>query len=145
MMRVARAAVLVSMLAACAAQSGERAAMNQGRTYTDWLFERQYDQLWERFSPEMQKTFASPKDLASFAEKSMADLGTPTGPAAEHIATIGAMQVYSRTGRFDRAPRAVEVQWTMGADGRVTGLLVHPVPGDSAAADPGPVDSMPGH
>ena len=47
----------------------DRQFVQQGRLYTAWLYGNEYSKLWERFSPEMQQTFGSVADLASFASR----------------------------------------------------------------------------
>ncbi|MBA2626575.1 MAG: hypothetical protein H0U85_01030 [Gemmatimonadales bacterium] len=145
-MRAARAFALALAFAACSGQPADRpaaadrstaargddaATIEQGRTYTQWLFGGELDKLWARFTPEMQRTFATPRDLAAFAARTSEDLGNETGTPSENATTAGGMRVYSRTVQFARSPRPVEVQWTLAADGGVTGMFVRPTPVDS--------------
>ena len=135
-----RKMVLIPALAilACTAAPRQEPTLEQGRLYTTWLFGGQFDQLYAKFSPEMQRTFPSVAELAAFVSRTTRDLGAEQGTPSEQVTSVGQTRVYSRTARFERADRPVEVQWTVDQAGRVTGLLVHPVPADSA---PGPRDS----
>ena len=131
-MRTMRAVLLLGLLAACGGGSPDAQAMGAGRSYTEWLYQGQFDRLWQRFAPEMQRTFPKPGDLAALAGKTARELGQETGTPVERLTTVGSTRVYSRIAHFARANQAVELQWTLTDDGRVTGLVVHPVP-DSAA------------
>ncbi len=122
----------LTLITACTSAAPRPTALEQGRTYTEWLFGRQFDKLWGRFSPEMQKTFPSVSELSAFVGQTTGELGRERGTATERMTRLGSTEVYTRTAQFERAARPVEVQWTMGGDGLVTGLLVHPVAADSA-------------
>ncbi len=130
-----RKMVLIPALAilACTAAPKTEPMLEQGRLYTSWLFGGRFEQLYAKFSPEMQRTFPSVGELASFVSRTTRDLGTEQGTPSEQVTSVGETRVYSRTARFERADRPVEVQWTVNRAGQVTGLLVHPVPPDSAA------------
>jgi len=130
-----RKMVLIPALAilACTAAPKTEPMLEQGRLYTSWLFGGRFAQLYAKFSPEMQRTFPSVGELASFVSRTTRDLGTEQGTPSEQVTSVGETRVYSRTARFERADRPVEVQWTVNRAGQVTGLLVHPVPPDSAA------------
>ena len=130
-----RKMVLIPALAilACTAARKTEPVLEQGRLYTSWLFGGQFEQLYAKFSPEMQRTFPSVAELASFVSRTTRDLGAERGTPSEQVTSVGETRVYSRTASFERADRPVEVQWTVNPTGQVTGLLVHPVPPDSAA------------
>jgi hypothetical protein len=137
-----RKAVLIPVLAAlaCTAAPKPDPMLEQGRLYTSWLFGGRFDQLHARFSPEMQRTFPSVAALSAFVSHTTAELGAERGQPAEQVTSLGDTRVYTRTAQFARSDRPVEVQWTVNQAGQVTGLLVHPVPADSAPAGP---DSAP--
>lgn len=102
--------------------------LEQGRVYTAWLYQNQYQKLWDRFSPEMRQTFGSATDLASFAGRAVQRLGVERGAVDEQVAEDKPFQVYSRTASFDRAHDRVLIQWSLGDDGQVAGFVVRPVP-----------------
>jgi len=131
-------AIALLTLLACGETAKQDPAMEQGRLYTSWLFGGRFEQLYARFSPEMQRTFPSVAELSSFVGRTTTELGAERGPPEERVTTVGDTRVYTRTARFARADRPVEVQWTVNQTGQVTGLLVHAVPTDSAAADSTP-------
>jgi hypothetical protein len=80
---------IVMAALACAPQrdQSDSEPLQQGRMYTAWLYGNEYSKLWERFSPEMQQTFGSVADLASFASRAPSTarwtsewrMPTPTG------------------------------------------------------------------
>lgn len=135
-----RKMVLIPALAilACTAAPRQEPTLEQGRLYTTWLFGGRFEQLYAKFSPEMQRTFPSVAELAAFVSRTTRELGAEQGTPSEQVTSVGQTRVYSRTARFERADRPVEVQWTVDQAGQVTGLLVHPVPSDSTQ---GPRDS----
>ena len=110
--------------------------LEQGRIYTSWLYQSQYQKLWDRFSPEMRQTFGSVTDLASFAGHAVQRLGAEHGSVDEHVANEKPYRVYTRTASFKRARDPVLIQWSLADDGQVTGLVVRP-------AAPAPSDSVP--
>jgi hypothetical protein len=67
----------LAALTACGPRSEERprTLLEQGRQYTSWLYDNQYQKLWDRFSPDMRQTFGSVADLASFAGRAVSRLG----------------------------------------------------------------------
>ncbi len=118
----------LTVLAACAGQ-GHRARQH-GRAYTEWFYQRDFASLWARFSPEMKQTFPSADALASFAGRTVAELGAEQGAAVEQLSHEGTLTVYSRRARFARSSRPMLLQWTMAPDGTVTGFMLRPA-GDS--------------
>ncbi len=97
-----------------------------GRQYTAWLYGSQYQKLWDRFSPDMRQTFGSVADLASFAGQAVTRLGREHGQVDEKVETGSPVKVYSRTSTFDRSNHKMLLEWTMGEDGAVTGLVLRP-------------------
>jgi hypothetical protein len=136
------AAVVATAVAAVAcAPRGDRADRNpleQGRTYTAWLYQSQYQKLWDRFSPEMRQSFGSVSDLANFASRAVRRLGDENGRVEERVADGVAdgyaasdpVSIYTRTAAFRGAPDRVLIQWSLARDGQVTGLVVRPAPKD---------------
>ena len=123
---------LAAAAAACArGDTASRAPMEQGRLYTSWLYGSQFDKLWDRFSPEMRQTFGSVSDLASFAGLAVSRLGAEHGVVDERVEPASPFQVYSRTASFDHARHRMLLEWSLGPDGQVTGLVLRPAP-DSA-------------
>jgi hypothetical protein len=100
--------------------------LQQGRQYTAWLYGSQYEKLWDRFSPDMRQTFGSVTDLASFAGQAVTRLGREQGQVNEKIESRSPLKIYSRTSTFDRSHHKMLLEWTMGEDGAVTGLVLRP-------------------
>ncbi len=134
----AGALALVLGLAGCASSpdGGGRESLERGRTYTGWLYTNQYEKLWNRFSPEMRRTFGSTSDLASFAGRAVRRLGPERGKVDEQVERPDGAddRVYTRIAAFTGAPARMLIQWTLTRDGAVTGLLVRPAVADSSAA-----------
>jgi hypothetical protein len=113
---------------ACAPQqdrpNGE--LMQQGRMYTAWLYGNEYNKLWERFSPEMQQTFGSVGELASFAGRAVRRLGTERGKVDERVEEADPYRVYTRSASFNKSNHRMLIEWSLAKDGAVTGLVVRP-------------------
>ncbi len=111
--------------------AADSAATTQGREYTRWFYDREFDKLWDRFSPEMRGTFASSAELAALAGRTVEGFGKEQGQAVESVTREDSVRVYTRTSRFERSPDSVTVQWTVKTDGTVTGFVIRPTPPDS--------------
>ena len=122
--------MLVTAGALACAPSGDRAdqrLMQEGRTYTAWLYGSEYTKLWDRFSPEMRQTFGSVADLASFASRAVKNLGTEQGQVDEQVNAAEPYTVYSRSASFNKSRHRMLIEWSLARDGAVTGLVVRPV------------------
>jgi hypothetical protein len=113
---------------ACAPQPDQpdREMMQQGRMYTAWLYGNEYSKLWERFSPEMQQTFGSVGELASFAGRAVRRLGTERGKVDERVEKADPYLVYTRSASFNKSNQRMLIEWSLAKDGAVTGLVVRP-------------------
>jgi hypothetical protein len=107
--------------------------LREGRTYTAWLYDSEYDKLWDRFSPEMRQTFGSVAELANFAGRAISHLGTEQGRVDERVNDAKPYKVYSRSASFANSTQRMLIEWSLAKDGAVTGLVVRP-----ALADSGP-------
>jgi hypothetical protein len=127
------AACAAALIAACTPprESISLATMEQGRTYTDWLYGKEYTKLFERMTPEMQRVFGSASELGKFAGKAVTRLGQERQTVDEVVADASAERVYSRTSAFSAAPQPMLIQWTLTENGSVSGLVVRPA--DSTA------------
>ncbi len=118
-----------AMMTACAPRGKEPPrALEQGRLYTTWLYDNQYQKLWDRFSPEMRQTFGSVADLASFAGRAVTRLGPERRALGERVDDAAPFQIYQRTASFDTSRRPMLIEWSLARDGAVTGLMVRPAP-----------------
>ena len=122
------AAVVAAMACTPGVDRGAGTPMEQGRTYTAWLYESQYQKLWDRFSPEMRQTFGSAADLASFAGQAVQRLGAERGSVNEQVSDQEPFRVYTRTASFNRARDPMLIQWSLAENGQVAGLVVRPAP-----------------
>jgi hypothetical protein len=100
--------------------------IQEGRTYTAWLYDSQYDKLWDRFSPEMRQTFGSVADLSSFATRALKHLGSEQGKVDEQVKEANSYRVYTRSASFDKSRQRMLIEWSLAKDGAVTGLVVRP-------------------
>lgn len=109
----------------------DTSAMEQGRRYTGWLYQKRYARLWQRMTPEMQGLFATPAEFGSFAGRALARVGPELRMADEDLTESAGERVYSRTASFSSAPRPLLLQWVLTKDGEVSGFAVRPVEADS--------------
>jgi hypothetical protein len=125
--------VIAILSLACAPGRDQRdpELLQEGRTYTAWLYGSEYDKLWERFSPEMKQTFGSVGDLASFAGRAVKHLGSEQGKVRE----AEPFRVYTRSASFDKSRDRMLIEWSLAKDGAVTGLVVRPAVAQSAPAE----------
>jgi hypothetical protein len=105
--------------------------IQEGRTYTAWLYGSEYNKLWDRFSPEMRQTFGSVADLSSFASRALRHLGSEQGKVEEQVKEADPYRVYSRSASFDKSRHRMLIEWSLAKDGAVTGLVVRPAAADS--------------
>lgn len=124
--RVWSCVALLLVAVACAPEAPDAEARDQGRTYTAWLQDREFEKLWDRFSPEMKQTFASSAELAEFAGQAMADLNGEAGPPVETVLQDDTLMVYTRRTALADSGNQFLVQWTLTHDGKVTGFVVRP-------------------
>jgi hypothetical protein len=119
---------IVAAAFACAPQRDQpdHEMMQQGRMYTAWLYGNEYGKLWERFSPEMQQTFGSVGELASFAGRAVRRLGTERGNVDERVEKADPYLVYTRSASFNKSNHRMLIEWSLAKDGAVTGLVVRP-------------------
>ncbi len=99
-----------------------------GRQYTSWFYAGETDRIWPLLSPEMRKLMGSAGGLENFSNSVIQQFGMETKVLAEHTQPTGTGAViYERIATFSEAPSRVLIQWTVGSDGTVTGLIVRPV------------------
>jgi hypothetical protein len=129
--------VIAILSLACAPGRDQRdpELLQEGRTYTAWLYGSEYDKLWERFSPEMKQTFGSVGDLASFAGRAVKHLGSEQGKVDEAVREAEPFRVYTRSASFDKSRDRMLIEWSLAKDGAVTGLVVRPAVAQSAPAE----------
>jgi hypothetical protein len=118
----------------CAPPGGrsDQKLIDEGRTYTAWLYGSEFNKLWDRFSPEMKQTFGSVADLATFASRAVRHLGAEQGAVDEQVTVAEPFRVYSRSASFDRSKNRMLIEWSLARDGAVTGLVVRPAVGESS-------------
>jgi hypothetical protein len=121
------AALLLGAGCAGGVTDSDREATEQGRAYTAMFYGREFDQLWSRFSPEMKATFPTAQELARFAGETVSELGAERSTDVEEAVTReDTVTVYSRRASFANTGQRMLVEWTIGAGGLVTGLVIRP-------------------
>ncbi len=132
-MKAASWAWLVASGLSCApaADQPDQKSIQEGRTYTAWLYSNEYQKLWDRFSPEMRQTFGTVSDLASFASRAIKHLGEERGNVDEQVNVAEPYRVYTRSASFDNSRQRMLIEWSLAEDGAVTGLVVRPEVADS--------------
>jgi hypothetical protein len=129
MMDARRLGLVIALLSlGCAPRRDQpdQELLQEGRTYTAWLYGSEYEKLWQRFSPEMRQTFGSVADLASFAGRAVRWLGTERGVVDEKVKDVEPFRVYTRSASFDNSQQRMLIEWSLAQDGAVTGLVVRP-------------------
>jgi hypothetical protein len=136
MVRTKLALMLAAGVVACSrpAERPEQKTMQEGRTYTAWLYGNEYQKLWDRFSPDMRQTFGSVAELANFAGRALKNLGAEQGKVDEAVNSTEPFTVYSRSASFDKSRHRMLIEWSLAKDGAVTGLVVRPVVDSTPAA-----------
>jgi hypothetical protein len=133
--RILRLAPAALLLAACAPPGRATGrTMEQGRIYTNWLYQAEYAKLWGRFTPELQRVFGSAAELGAFAGRAVTQLGREQRTVDEHVAELKPDHVYSRTSAFTAARSPMVIEWTLTQDGAVSGLVVRPASTESGMA-----------
>lgn len=107
------------------ADKQDDATMHSGREFSQWFLERKTDQVWARFSPQMQQAMDA-ATLAAFRDQVDAQLGSEQSIESEQADSVQDMQVYIRIARWSKAPMPIVMQWTIGADGKVEGFFIRP-------------------
>jgi hypothetical protein len=122
--------VLCAVACASPTKGTDRQLIQEGRTYTAWLYGSEYNKLWSRFSPEMRQTFGSVADLSSFATRALRNLGSEQGKVDERVKVADPDWVYTRSATFDKSRHRMLIEWSVAKDGAVTGLVVRPAVGE---------------
>lgn len=125
------AIAILSLACAPRKDRGDPELLQEGRTYTAWLYGSEYTKLWERFSPEMKQTFGSVGDLAAFASRALKHLGSEQGKVDEEVREAEPFRVYTRRASFDKSRDQMLIEWSLAQDGAVTGLVVRPAVAES--------------
>lgn len=120
------ALTLAAVACAPRGDSPDQQLIQEGRTYTAWLYGSEYNKLWDRFSPDMRQTFGSVADLSSFAARALRNLGSEQGKVDEQVKDADPYRVYSRSASFDKSRHRMLIEWSLAKDGAVTGLVVRP-------------------
>lgn len=132
-------ALALSLAAATLACAGDTPAdsspMALGQTYTDWFYGGRVDELWGRFTPELQSAFGIPDSLRVYRERTVGELGRETSAPREAVSAAGDLQVYARVANFERAPDPMLLEWAIDSGGAISGFILRPAPGES---EPGP-------
>ncbi len=105
----------------------EREARKQGRTYTQWFYEGKAADLWPKLSPVMQQALGPEAKLKEFREQVIEQMGTEGKLVEESVKTEGALQVYRRLAKFDKAIGYVEITLSFDARGSIAGFNIRSI------------------
>lgn len=118
---------------ACAGEAAhDTSPMVLGQTYTDWFYSGRVDELWGRFTPELQGAFGAQDSLRVYRERTVGELGRETGAPREAVSDAGRVRVYARVSEFERAPQGMLLEWAIDSAGAISGFVLRPAPGDGA-------------
>ena len=131
LVRLAGMAVAASALACAGEAPPESSPMVLGQTYTDWFYSGRVDQLWGRFTPELQGAFGAEDSLRAYRERTIAELGAETGAPREAVSQAEELLVYARLSEFERAADPMLLEWALDSTGAISGFVLRPAPGDS--------------
>jgi murein DD-endopeptidase MepM/ murein hydrolase activator NlpD len=109
------------------------AAKDLGRRYTEWFYAGEMDRLWQRFSPEMRKLFASAEQVRAFRQQVLVQVGQEQEVLDERVTSEGGNQIYVRTARFSGTPQPIVVTWGLAGDGAILGFSVRPQPHEAGS------------
>lgn len=130
----ALALALATASFACAGDTPpDTSPMALGQTYTDWFYNGRVDELWGRFTPELQSAFGARDSLRVYRERTVGELGPETGAPREAISENGRTLVYARVSDFERAPDPMLLEWAIDSAGAISGFVLRPAPPESGA------------
>jgi hypothetical protein len=125
---------LAAATVACAGEApADTSPMALGQTYTDWFYSGQVDELWRRFTPELQSAFGAQDSLRLYRERTIVELGRETGAPREAVSETGRTQVYARVADFELAPDPMLLEWAIDSTGAISGFVLRPAPAEAAA------------
>jgi len=104
----------------------EHQALENGRTDTGWFYEGKIPELWEKLSPVMRQALGTETKLAEFREQVLQQMGPESKVSEESVRPEGALQVYRRLARFDKAGGAIEVTVAFDSRGAVARFTMQP-------------------
>lgn len=130
---LARPAVLIVLVALCAAATAARAAdealLAEGRALSEQFERGDTAAIYARMTPPMQQAAGgSAGSLAAFREKVLRESGPETGVIREDAISQGGFRIYRRIARRNVGATPVLMEWTLDAQGHVAGFLVRPQP-----------------
>lgn len=119
-------AMLLLLCAPYAAMAQSADAVATGSQLTEMFYARKIDDIWERMDGPMRDALVSRDALAAFREQIATQLGDEKSLLDETVTPTGNLSVYRRRAHFEKFAGVIVVQWTLAADGRVTGFFIAP-------------------
>ena len=105
----------------------EHEARQRGRTYTQWFYEGKVSDLWTKLSPVMQQALGAEANLTDLRDRVLQQMGKESKLLEESVKPAGALQVYRRLAKFDKAAGSVEVTLSFDARGSVAEFNIRPL------------------
>ena len=105
----------------------EQETLQRGRTYTQWFYEGKIPDLWTKLSPVMEQALGAEANLAEFRHRELQQMGKESKVLEESVKPAGALQVYRRLAKFDKAAGNIEVTLSFDARGSVVEFNISPL------------------
>ncbi len=91
---------------------GDKSTLNQGRMYSQWLYQNQITDLWDHASNMLKMQMGNdPGNFAAYRDWLMGELGEEGGLLNEHVLTIQSTSLYERTANFPGLPVPGALDW----------------------------------
>ena len=90
-----------AVLPALAQETESSPHIERGRLYTVWFYEDSFDELWDRFLPDVRDALGSVESLERLKEQVRADLGAEVELIDESLMEADGYYLYLRFARYD--------------------------------------------
>ncbi|MBZ5595239.1 MAG: hypothetical protein LAP39_23590 [Acidobacteriia bacterium] len=97
----------------------EQQTLENGRTYTRWFYEGKIPELWEKLSPVMHQALGTEANFHELRGQVLQQMGVESKVSDESVKPEGALRVYRRLAKFDKAGSAIEVTLAFDSRGAV--------------------------
>lgn len=101
--------------------------VEKAREYTTKFFERDFEDLYEKFSPEMKREVSIPY-LSDFHSELMKDIGKEVKILNEKLDTISTSYYYDRTSSFDKYNAPIYIRWILDKQMLIHGFFINTTP-----------------
>jgi hypothetical protein len=102
----------------------QQQARRKGQIFTVWFYEDKLSDCWTQMSPVMQQALGTEAKLRDVREQVLQHMGAESKLLEESVKPAGALQVYRRLAKFDKATGNVEVTLSFDARGSIAGFTI---------------------